>query len=177
MNTPPNASIRKPIFMRWWFWPALIVLFALVWYFQGYMEWFGDQAKYRLQNDIANKYIASQEKKQAELEAAYKNDPYGGATPEETLKLFVAALEKKDYTLAANYFVPEMVASFKGKIAEGVASGGFQTMVAVYNPSTVKVQTSGNYAEVKFKSANEGAPYDLRMVRNTYSNKWLISEL
>ncbi len=32
---------------------------------------------------------------------------FGGHTPQETLKLFIGALEKNDLTLAAKYFTPE----------------------------------------------------------------------
>ncbi len=34
----------------------------------------------------------------------FRNDTYGGKTPEETLKLFVAALKKGDVLLASKYF-------------------------------------------------------------------------
>ena len=42
-----------------------------------------------------------------QLQAEYANDTYGGATPEETLALFIAALEKGDIELASKYFLPE----------------------------------------------------------------------
>ena len=42
-----------------------------------------------------------------QLQADYANDTYGGATPEETLALFIAALEKGDIELASKYFLPE----------------------------------------------------------------------
>lgn len=41
------------------------------------------------------------------LMEAYKNDTYGGATPEETLRLFIDALKAGDTDLAAKYFVVE----------------------------------------------------------------------
>lgn len=41
---------------------------------------------------------------QKQVEEAYRNDIYGGATPEETLKLFVEALKKEDIELASKYF-------------------------------------------------------------------------
>src|SRR3989344_4272535 len=41
------------------------------------------------------------------LQKAYKNDTYGGNTPEETLELFRTALEKGDIELASKYFVIE----------------------------------------------------------------------
>ena len=41
------------------------------------------------------------------LEEQYKNDTYGGATAEETLSLFIAALEAGDIELASKYFLPD----------------------------------------------------------------------
>lgn len=41
---------------------------------------------------------------QEQMKGAYKNDTYGGATPEETLKFFVEALKKGDVELASKYF-------------------------------------------------------------------------
>ena len=40
-----------------------------------------------------------------ELERRYREDPYGGSTPEETLQLFIDALKKGDVELASKYFV------------------------------------------------------------------------
>lgn len=42
---------------------------------------------------------------QEKLERAYREDKYGGKTPEETFDLFIAALEKGDVDLASKYFV------------------------------------------------------------------------
>jgi len=36
-----------------------------------------------------------------------KQDNYGGKTPEETLELYIKALEEKDFVLASKYFVLE----------------------------------------------------------------------
>ena len=40
-----------------------------------------------------------------DLERQYREDPYGGSTPEETLQLFIDALKKGDIELAAKYFI------------------------------------------------------------------------
>lgn len=40
-----------------------------------------------------------------DLERRYREDPYGGETPEETLRLFIDALKKGDVELASKYFV------------------------------------------------------------------------
>ena len=42
---------------------------------------------------------------QKQLERAYREDKYGGKTPEETLKLFIKALKKEDVALAGKYFL------------------------------------------------------------------------
>ncbi len=42
---------------------------------------------------------------QRQLEKPYREDKYGGKTPEETYDMFIAALEKNDITLASKYFV------------------------------------------------------------------------
>ena len=42
-----------------------------------------------------------------DLERQYREDPYGGSTPEETLRLFIDALKKGDIDLAAKYFLIE----------------------------------------------------------------------
>lgn len=50
-----------------------------------------------------------QEKRLAEkdLGEQYKNDKYGGRTPQETLNMFLLALENGDIELASKYFVIE----------------------------------------------------------------------
>lgn len=42
---------------------------------------------------------------QRQLEKTYREDKYGGKTPEETFDMFIAALEKGDVDLASKYFV------------------------------------------------------------------------
>jgi hypothetical protein len=44
---------------------------------------------------------------QAQWEKPYREDTYGGKTPEETYDMFLAALSKGDTTLASKYFVIE----------------------------------------------------------------------
>ncbi len=48
-----------------------------------------------------------QEKEAARLEEMIKKDAYGGETPQETLQMFINAVEAGDYELASKYFVVE----------------------------------------------------------------------
>lgn len=167
----------QKIYRKWWFWVGVVALVLAALYFAGYLKWYAEGAKYRIQNQISNQYIASQEAQQAALEAQYKNDPYGGATPEATLKLFIEALEKKDYTLASNYFVPEVRAESLRKMPEGVSSGGFTALIQAYNNGQVETTTVKNESEITIVSSNQGAPYIFRLIQNPFNNRWLISEL
>lgn len=154
-----------------------VVLLALAVYLKGYFQWYADGAKYRDINANAQAYLAAQEKNQAALEAQYKNDPYGGATPEETLRLFIEALEKKDYTLASNYFIPEERAESLKKMPEGVQSGGFDALIKAYRTGRIQTAVNGDKSEIEVFSTSEPAPFFFQFVTNPFTNKWLISGL
>ena len=58
----------------------------------------------------ANYYFSPEQKAlryYADLERQYREDTYGGKTPEETLQLFIDALKAGDIELASKYFVVE----------------------------------------------------------------------
>lgn len=68
---------------------------------------------------VQNKLSAYREQKQLEeLAKPYKNDQYGGATPEETFDLFIAALKKEDIDLASKYFVIPKQESWRKTLGE-----------------------------------------------------------
>lgn len=48
-----------------------------------------------------------------DLEQRYAEDTYGGSTPEETLQLFIAALESGNIDLASKYFLVEKQEEWK----------------------------------------------------------------
>ncbi len=52
------------------------------------------------------------------MTAPYKNDKYGGKTPEETFDLFIDALKKEDIDLASKYFVIPKQESWKKTLGE-----------------------------------------------------------
>jgi len=51
-------------------------------------------------------------------EQSYKNDTYGGKTPEETYQMFLTALKAKDIELASKYFVLEEQERYKQALQE-----------------------------------------------------------
>ncbi len=58
--------------------------------------------------------------------AAAMADTYGGKTPQETLQLYISAVEKGDYELASKYFIGDNqqkeLESFKGATTEKVSN-------------------------------------------------------
>lgn len=54
-----------------------------------------------------------------EQEKPYLEDTYGGATPKETLDLFIAAVAKEDFDLASRYFVVSRQGEWKNKLNNG----------------------------------------------------------
>ncbi len=86
---------------------VVIAALAVVLVIAGVIMWFGyfspaarEERRMQEQVDRATRAIA-------EMEEAFRNDTYGGKTPEETLQLFITALEAGDIELASKYFALE----------------------------------------------------------------------
>lgn len=77
----------------------VFVLTWLVWPVakQNYVSW-------RFNNNLHGFVNALQEAKKADYAAAMA-DTYGGKTPQETLQMYIDAVEKGDYELASKYFI------------------------------------------------------------------------
>lgn len=95
---------------------ALIVFGAVVFVWYGYVG----AVKYKnwkwyqgMKNEAA-KFEAEIADKKAKIAA----DTYGGKTPQETLDLFISAVEKGDYELASKYFVVERQEEWKDNLIE-----------------------------------------------------------
>lgn len=88
-----NESLKRGFSKFYLFLITLVVILVLVG--GGYYVW----RKFNpTPYDVGMKLVENYEKQM-------RADTYGGATPEETLKLFVAALKKEDVELASKYFM------------------------------------------------------------------------
>lgn len=90
---------------------AVFVVFisgSLLW--QKYDLWQGQKAVQRLAEGL--KKI-----EQEDYEAAMA-DTYGGKTPQETLQMYIDAVEKSDYELASKYFVLDKQEEWKSELLE-----------------------------------------------------------
>lgn len=80
-----------------WFVVVIIVAVAGLWAIGDYEEKRGIKA--------FEEWAESTKRSFEEFEARKAADTYGGATPQETLRMYIEAVEKGDYELASKYFV------------------------------------------------------------------------
>lgn len=53
---------------------------------------------------------------QYDLKKIYRNDTYGGKTPEETWALFLESIKERDFDLASKYFLTDTQISWKERL-------------------------------------------------------------
>ena len=82
-----------------WFLAIVVLSFALLWGLARYERYVGQSQL----DDV----VTAMKQYEKEDYAAAMADTYGGKTPKETLQLYISALEKRDYALAAKYFISQ----------------------------------------------------------------------
>lgn len=112
-----------------------------------------------------------------QLVEAYKNDTYGGDTPEETLNLFIAALKAGDTDLAAKYFLLEKQAQMAEELKVGKEKGNLDFLLG-YLEKVNPGRPTGAGERYTFTMAEKGvAVMSFDLILNPYSNKWKIESL
>lgn len=146
---------------------ALIALGVLVGI--RYLRYRNDPA---YQNDRAAYRYVEQEK---QLIQQMKDDPYGGETPEETLRLFIDALKKGDTDLASKYFVIDEQEKWRGELAKIKEKELLGEMIE----DLERLKTSKVNREEAFYTATnkEGIVSVLVIIKKGLSGKWKITEL
>lgn len=174
-----NGNIYVPVYRRWWFWACLAAAAVPAFYFAGYLDWRGEQAPYSEYARMTAEYVTQQKAQSAALEKAYREDSYGGATPEETLKLYVEALEKGDFEEASRYFAVEKQSDFLEVIKKANASGGAKKFIETYRTGLVSytIFDSGDVAEADVIPKGEQIGFGVRFVLNPFTKKWKLTEL
>lgn len=178
----PGASAPgtpyRPIYKRWWFWVVVLILTALAWYLRGYFAWQGEQGKYDIQNLLSQNYWNYLERQSVALEQQYREDPYGGATPEETLKSLVSALQKEDIELASNYYIPEQRSQAKNDLQESKDKGHLATYLSILQGVRKGVAFADKETyEIQFFNSAGSQIHVEQFKLNPFTQKWLISDL
>lgn len=104
----------------------------------------------------------------------FNEDPYGGDTPEETMRLFVEALKKEDFKLASKYFIEDH-AEWGKYLKEVKDEGKLQTMIDELGRT--KLTAKEETAFFTLVDKNNVVESTLVMHRKQSNKKWKISEL
>lgn len=83
----------------------------------------------RMQNDPEYRQMKEGKRIMSEWDRQYREDTYGGATPEETLRLFIEALRKGDTELAAKYFVPDEQEKMRSDLEKSKSFNGLDKII------------------------------------------------
>lgn len=166
------------IYKKWWFWVGVLILIPVVWYVWGYASWWMAGADSRAENRSAYLGWLKMEADSKALEAQYRADNYGGATPEETLRLFVEALEKKDYELASKYYSVEQQTGAHDSLLKGESGGHIPQYVGTLKGTKRGALFSDQKTyEFKFFSPTGNQIHIERLNINPYTNKWKLEDL
>lgn len=110
------------------------------------------------------------------LEKQYAEDPYGGETPEETLRFFIDALKKGDTDLAAKYFVLDKQEEWREDLAKIKEKGLLDEMVRDVEREKHKYSISDD--QIGFDVANEQKEAILSILISRGPNgKWKMIDL
>ena len=112
------------------------------------------------------------------MKQAYAEDPYGGATPEETLALYIEALEKGDFDLAVKYYVPEMQEKVAAELAIGKKVGGTERYITflkgfLENPKATN-STATNLYLISYPFGENQMATTISFTQNKSSKGWKI---
>lgn len=110
-----------------------------------------------------------------DLQAEYENDTYGGETPEETLALFIDALEKGDIELASKYTLPEDREELRSDLNTAKQGGALAAVIErVRNLELLNKNSKSAY----FVLRDEGGNIKSQIVLDKNGNGvWKISEI
>lgn len=131
-----------------------------------YEKWQGEQA--------VQKFAEAMKKAEEDAYRAAMADTYGGKTPQETLQMYIDAVEKGDYVLASKSFVGDNQEK-ELKSFDGASSTALSNYLAIIKRLGATIESGGNYdTEKAYFSAHD--PVLLRM--KLYPNGiWKIIEI
>jgi len=110
------------------------------------------------------------------LKKEYAEDPYGGDTPEETLRLFIDALKKGDTDLATRFFVIDKQDEWKEDLAKIKDKGLLDEMVKDLGTAKRGKDISGT--NTIFSAVNkENEVIAMINIVKAQNNKWKIQDL
>lgn len=110
------------------------------------------------------------------LKKQYAEDPYGGDTPEETLRLFIDALKSGDTDLAAKYFILDKQQEWRKDLAQ-IKDKGLLKNVTTELENTKLTKKTEEEAFFTLVNKDNIADAELIIGKNIYNKRWKIYEL
>jgi hypothetical protein len=104
----------------------------------------------------------------------YKKDTYGGATPEETLQLFIDAMKTEDYELASKYYLPEQQKKVYEELI-GIDEFSFYLEILETYDQEGALFSDGVTYEIEFFENGEQKHLE-RFKLNEYTGKWKLED-
>ena len=123
-------------------------------------------------------YLKEADRIEKKYKAMLKADHYGGKTPEETLDLFVDALKKRDYKLAAKYYLPWKQKEAEEDLKDWMANKkAFNKFLEAYEDDDLEVsvnQVGTSLILIYFD--RKKPPYAVSLQKNEVNNIWKIEK-
>ena len=117
----------------------------------------------------------SLEKYQQDLFNKKAADKIGGKTPQETLQMFIDAVEKGDYELASKYLILENQISTKEELTALKEKNNLESFLNILKNAKSDGNIEGNY--FRMKSKTDLGPYYFISFVLYPSGNWKIEEI
>ena len=183
-NTQPVETVMEIKPRRAWWKYVIGVSLIVVFVVGGYVAWyqyFSSEAKYR--REVEKSALALPAKLEA-YKKAREADTYGGKTPEETLQMFIEALENRDLELASKYFAidndsVERDSEHLENLKKAEKEGRVPLIINAVSKAKYDPELKGaSDNSVWFVVLEEGEPIaDINLEFNQYSGVWKIESL
>ncbi len=113
------------------------------------------------------------------LKDTYRADTYGGATPEETLEMFITAFKAGDLDLASRYFIPEKQAEYLAKMKNWVKLGkGEEITKSLENSQMLGELRKDSFVADMGEVDNLGnIIHSIEFRLNKFTNKWKLNNM
>ncbi|MFH1956477.1 MAG: hypothetical protein ABIJ28_02420 [Patescibacteria group bacterium] len=142
-------------------------IYLLGWGIMKYEQWHGQKRVQELAQELERIEREQYEKKKA--------DTIGGASPQETLEMFISAVEKGDYELASKYLIIENQEEGKKELLALQQKNNFNLLLNLLK----NVEPDGDIINGNFrmKSKTDLGPYYFVRFILYPSDNWKIEEI
>jgi len=119
-----------------------------------------------------------EERMMERLQGQHANDTYGGDTPEETLELFIKALEDEDMELASKYYVVNKQKDGKNDLNIALEKHNLSRYISILSGDQKGTMYDDKERyEINFFDENGRQIHIEMFALNISTNKWKISEI